>query len=48
MLLAVLTGRSGFLLKGRAYLYVIRVLGIILCGLAVILVYNGIKLLGVA
>lgn len=48
MLLAVLTGRSRFLLTGRVYFYVIRVLGIILCGLAVALFYNGIKLMGIA
>lgn len=43
--LAVLTGRSKSFLKGRVYIYTIKVLGVMLCVLALVLVWEGIGLI---
>ncbi len=44
VLLAVVVGRSKTFLSGRFYLYTIRVLGCVLCVLAGILFYDGVRL----
>ncbi len=43
--LALVVGRSKSFLKGNAYIYILRALGLMLCGLAVFLFYDGLKLL---
>jgi threonine/homoserine/homoserine lactone efflux protein len=45
MTLAVLVGRSKAFLRGRAYRYVMRFLGVVLCILAILLLRDGIRLL---
>jgi threonine/homoserine/homoserine lactone efflux protein len=45
--LAVAVGRSRGFLKGKAYLAVMRVLGLLLCLLALLLLRDGLRLLGV-
>ncbi|WP_028322411.1 LysE family translocator [Desulfatiglans anilini] len=45
ILLAVLTGKSKSFLTGKAYLYIMRFLGMALGALAVALFYNGLKLM---
>lgn len=45
IVLAVVVGRSKTFLSGKVYLYTIRLLGYILCILAIILFYDGVKLL---
>lgn len=47
ILLAVLAGKSKSLLVGNVYIYTMRLLGLILCLLAVILFRDGLKLLQV-
>ncbi|MDI9569538.1 MAG: LysE family transporter [Pseudomonadota bacterium] len=46
VLLALLAGRSRRFLAGRAYLFTLRALGLLLIGLAAILFHDGLKLLG--
>ena len=46
ILLAVLVGRSKSFLSGTLYLYIMRVLGLALCVLALLLFRDGLKLLG--
>lgn len=46
ILVAMLVGRSKSLLTGNAYIYTMRLLGVVLCALAVALFYDGLKLLG--
>jgi threonine/homoserine/homoserine lactone efflux protein len=45
ILLALLTGKSTFLLTGNAYLFTLRFLGSVLCLLAIFLFHDGLKLL---
>jgi threonine/homoserine/homoserine lactone efflux protein len=45
IILAVLVGKSKFFLAGNWYIYTMRFLGIILCLFAVVLFYDGLKLL---
>ena len=47
VVLAVLVARSRAIIKGRAYVAIMRGLGVVLCLLAVILVKDGLTLLGV-
>ncbi len=47
ILLAVLVGRSKSFLNSTLYLYVMRLLGVALCGLSVLLFRDGLKLLGI-
>jgi threonine/homoserine/homoserine lactone efflux protein len=47
ILLAILTGRSKYFLRGNVYIYTMRFLGLVLCVLAVALVRDGFKLLGI-
>ncbi|MCA1788150.1 MAG: LysE family translocator, partial [Desulfobacteraceae bacterium] len=44
--LALLVGRSRAVIKGRAYVYTMRGLGLALCVLALVLVKDGLTLLG--
>ena len=46
VLLAILVGRSKSFLVGNVYLYTMRFLGLVLCGLAFVLFRDGFKLLG--
>lgn len=45
--LAILTGKSKTFLAGSAYIYIMRLLGLILCALALFLLYDGLHLLNV-
>ncbi len=45
IVLAVVVGKSKTFLSGKVYLYIIRILGYILCALAAVLFYDGIQLL---
>lgn len=45
VLLAILVGRSASFMEGRIYLYIMRLLGLALCILALTLLYDGLKLL---
>lgn len=45
--LALLVGRSKSFLQGRAYLAVMRFLGLVLCALAIVLFRDGLRLLGI-
>jgi threonine/homoserine/homoserine lactone efflux protein len=45
--LALFIGKSKSWLKGRAYLFIVRFLGLLLCVLAMVLFYDGLKLLAV-
>ncbi len=45
IVLAVLVGRSKSLFSSNGYLYTMRFLGVVLCGLAVVLFRDGLKLL---
>ena len=47
MLLAVLVGRSKSFLNGTLYKYIMRLLGLALCILALLLFRDGLKLLGI-
>jgi threonine/homoserine/homoserine lactone efflux protein len=47
IVLAVLVGKSKFLLTGQAYLFTMRVLGLALCALAIVLFHDGLGLLKV-
>jgi threonine/homoserine/homoserine lactone efflux protein len=47
MLLAVLVGRSKSFLSGTSYTYIMRLLGLALCFLALLLFRDGLKLLGI-
>lgn len=44
--LAIIVGKSKSFLSGRAYIYTMRFLGLVLCALALVLFYDGLKLLG--
>jgi threonine/homoserine/homoserine lactone efflux protein len=46
ILLAIMVGKSKSFLVGNAYLYTMRLLGLVLCGLAFVLFRDGLKLLG--
>lgn len=43
--LAVVIGKSRSFLRGNGYIYTLRILGLILCVLAMVLFYDGLKLL---
>jgi len=45
ILLAVLIGKSKFLLSGNAYIFTMRFLGLALCFLAIVLFHDGLNLL---
>lgn len=45
IVLAIVVGKSKSFLKGNVYIYTLRVLGILLCFLAVVLLNDGLKLL---
>ena len=45
ILLAILIGKSKFLLSGNAYIFTMRFLGLVLCVLAMVLFRDGLKLL---
>ncbi|MFO7665812.1 MAG: LysE family transporter [Desulfobacterales bacterium] len=45
ILLAVLVGKSKFLLSGNAYIFIMRFLGLVLCILAIVLFRDGLNLL---
>ncbi len=47
IMLAVLVGRSRSFLNGRGYRYTMRFLGLVLCGLSLVLFHDGLILLGV-
>ena len=47
ILLAIVVGKSRGFLKGKAYIYTIRGLGVALCVFALMLFRDGLKLLGV-
>jgi len=47
IILAILIGKSRSFLSGRAYIYIMRFLGLVLCVLAFVLFYDGLKLLGI-
>jgi threonine/homoserine/homoserine lactone efflux protein len=47
VLLAILTGKSKSFLSGNIYIFIMRFLGLVLCVLALILFYDGLKLLGI-
>ncbi|VBB42936.1 putative threonine efflux protein [uncultured Desulfatiglans sp.] len=47
ILLAVLTGKSKSFLTGKGYIYIMRFLGVALGVLAIVLIYNGLKLMQV-
>ncbi len=42
----LLVGRSKSLLSGRVYLYTMRFLGLVLCALACVFFYDGLRLFG--
>ena len=44
--LAMIAAKSGTLLKGRLYRATMKILGILLCGLGLVLAWDGLKLLG--
>jgi hypothetical protein len=46
ILLAIMVGKSKSFLVGNAYLYTMRLLGLVLCVLAFVLFRDGLKLLG--
>jgi threonine/homoserine/homoserine lactone efflux protein len=46
VLLAILVGKSTTFLHSKVYIYIVRFLGLALCGIAFILVRDGLKLLG--
>ncbi|RPJ16112.1 MAG: LysE family translocator [Desulfobacteraceae bacterium] len=45
IMLAILIGKSKFLLSGRAYIFTMRFLGLVLCVLAIVLFHDGLNLL---
>ncbi len=45
--LAVLVGRSRSFLTGKIYIYTMKALGLMLCALALVLVWDGFELLGI-
>ncbi|MBU1713470.1 MAG: LysE family translocator [Proteobacteria bacterium] len=47
IVLAILIGKSKSLLSGNAYIFTMRFLGLVLCGLAVVLFHDGLKLLAI-
>ncbi len=47
IMLAMVVGRSKSFLRGRLYLYTMRALGLLLCGLALIMFSEGLQLLGI-
>jgi threonine/homoserine/homoserine lactone efflux protein len=47
IVLAILVGKSKFLLTGNAYLFTMRFLGLALCALAIVLFHDGLSLLKV-
>lgn len=47
IVLAIITGKSKSFLSGNVYIYIMRFLGAILCLLAIVLFYDGLKLLGI-
>jgi threonine/homoserine/homoserine lactone efflux protein len=47
ILLAIMVGKSKSFLVGNAYIYTMRILGLVLCVLAFVLFRDGLKLLGV-
>jgi threonine/homoserine/homoserine lactone efflux protein len=47
IVMAILIGRSKSLLSGNAYAFIMRFLGLALCGLALVLFRDGLRLLGI-
>ena len=47
IVIALLVGKSRSFLTGNAYIYTMRFLGLLLCVLAIVLFYDGLKLLGI-
>lgn len=47
ILLAILAGKSRSILQGKLYIYTMRLLGLMLCLLAMVLFYDGLQLLNV-
>jgi len=47
IVMAILIGRSKFLLSGNAYAFIMRFLGLALCGLAMVLFRDGLRLLAI-
>lgn len=47
IVLAILIGKSKFLLRGNAYILTMRFLGLALCALAIVLFRDGLKLLAI-
>lgn len=47
IVLAILIGKSKFLLSGNAYIFTMRFLGLVLCVLAFVLFHDGLKLLAI-
>ena len=45
ILLAILIGKSKFLLSGKAYIFTMRFLGLVLCVLGIVLLHDGLNLL---
>lgn len=45
IVLAIFVGKSTSFLKGNVYIYTLRVLGLLLCFLAIVLFYDGLQLL---
>lgn len=45
IVLAIFIGKSKSFLRGNAYIYTLRFLGLVLCVLAIVLFYDGLKLL---
>ncbi|PLX88568.1 MAG: hypothetical protein C0619_12310 [Desulfuromonas sp.] len=46
VILAIVVGKSKTFLSGIAYIYTMRLLGLVLCALAMVLFYDGLNLLG--
>lgn len=47
ILLAVITGKSRAFLTGKAYIYTMKLLGVLLCVFSILLFHDGLRLLGV-
>lgn len=47
ILLAVITGKSRAFLAGKAYIYTMKLLGVLLCVFSILLFHDGLRLLGV-
>ncbi|MCU7799453.1 MAG: LysE family transporter [gamma proteobacterium symbiont of Lucinoma myriamae] len=47
IVLALLIGHSKSFLRDNVYIYILRILGLILCVFSMVLFYDGLKLLGI-